>query len=339
MPEGAGRGRAGPAQRAAAPARAVVLPYTAKRVSPTDLAEIGARLPALDPALRFLPFDVTEPPGWLAEPPALPCVTLCLNNAPAHALVERLPGPKWVPRPLGKIEQLRRLREAGLRLPPTALFRGDLAPDRRRFGEMLIVKPTGPGTSRARGIEVIPTAEFARHRARLAETHAEAIAAGMPPVVQRYVRTGRRPTHVRVLCAFGRPILTYRTTAPEPFRPGRDRGAGAGTSNASDRRERRLEHDPRIAAFGARAARAFPETPVMGIDVIREAPGGGLYVLEANFGNIAPLSSPVCAGLRAELGAEAMLAQFSAYDVIAEGIAARAAEAARDGLSPRPSAP
>jgi hypothetical protein len=44
------------------------------------------------------------------------------------------------------------------------------------------------------------------------------------------------------------------------------------------------ENDPEIIAFAENAHRAFPNIPLLGTDIIRDAATGQLYVLEVNSG-------------------------------------------------------
>src|SRR6478752_3189314 len=57
---------------------------------------------------------------------------------------------------------------------------------------------------------------------------------------------------------------------------------------------RSICNDPEIVALGERAHEAFPECPVLGVDIIRESQTGRLYVLEVNpHGAVWHLSSPL----------------------------------------------
>lgn len=305
----------------------VYLPYLRKRVTEQDLRILAGKIAILAPEITLHGIDVENPPPWLLAPPLRKSFTFTLNVTRAAKLMADVPGPKYIARGISKPKQLKRLEKAGVRVPATAPFSEALAPDPDRFSPYIFVKTTAPGSSRARGIVFLRTEEFPARAAEIAAQFAEDIAAGHIPLVQAHVPTGLHPTHVRVLTFFGHPLMVYRTTAPAPFDPEKlaDTAEGAATSNASDRRDRRLEDDPEITAFGAHAAAAaFPETPVMGMDILRHVETGELYCIEANVGNTAPLSAPVTGSLRDDLGTEAMLAQFSAYDVIAEEVVRRA---------------
>ena len=43
-----------------------------------------------------------------------------------------------------------------------------------------------------------------------------------------------------------------------------------------------LNHDREIIELGERAHAAFPQIPLLGVDIIREQPSGKLYVIEVN---------------------------------------------------------
>ena len=47
-------------------------------------------------------------------------------------------------------------------------------------------------------------------------------------------------------------------------------------------RVRTVCNDPEIIALGERAHKAFPESPVIGVDIIRHSQSGRLYMLETN---------------------------------------------------------
>lgn len=310
-------------------AAVVALPHSPERVTAADIAAIGCRLRALDPGIALRAVAGGTRPGWVDRPPAR-TLAVSLNVVPVGDALDGWPGPRFLARPVPKLAQLRALDRVGVALPVTATLTARTPVTEELFGPFVMVKTTALGTERAKGIELVRTAVFERHRERLLARYAAEAAQGFFPVVQAHVPTGPRPTHMRVLTCFGRAILMYRTTARAPFDPGRmgETAGGEATSNAGRDRERRLEMDPEMQALGEAAARAFPDTPVVGVDVVRSETDGRLVVLEANMGNIAPLSAPICGALREDLGARAVLDQFGAYDVIALEIARRVPGAA-----------
>ena len=72
--------------------------------------------------------------------------------------------------------------------------------------------------------------------------------------------------------------------------------------------------------YARRASAAFPEIPVLGVDVIREAASGDLYLLEVNAaGYTWQISSDYGKILKVKHGID-LAAQFGALDIIAEGL-------------------
>ena len=64
---------------------------------------------------------------------------------------------------------------------------------------------------------------------------------------------------------------------------------------------RAICNDSEIISLGQNAHRAFPECPVIGVDIIRESQSGRLYVLEANpHGDVWHFSSPFAKNLDPE---------------------------------------
>ena len=71
---------------------------------------------------------------------------------------------------------------------------------------------------------------------------------------------------------------------------------------------------PRSVALGERAHEAFPECPVLGVDIIRDIQTGQLYLLEVNpHGSVWHLSSPFVKKVDPEY-VRARYAQFNALD-------------------------
>jgi hypothetical protein len=118
-------------------------------------------------------------------------------------------------------------------------------------------------------------------------------AAGPSPVllVQEFVYTGRWPVSYRVNTLFGRVLYSMVLTG-NPARPtleGPDdfdaRGAlGRAVSIVSNARDSSAEFCmvPEIIRLGERAAHAFPDIPMLGIDILKNAVTGELAVIEVN---------------------------------------------------------
>ena len=184
---------------------------------------------------------------------------------------------------LPKSEEYRALEAAGIPVPRWALLGPDLSPDLSEFPDYVVTKPD-------RGWRGANVKIKRRGRVRY-RPPADGEAAESPYVlVQEFIYTGRWPVSYRVTSLFGSVIHCWRVeadrsrrplTSPDAFAGGE---AGGGMSIVSSARDSvfTLCDDPEIIEFGTTAHRAFPDIPLLGIDVVRDALTGELYVLEVN---------------------------------------------------------
>jgi hypothetical protein len=184
-----------------------------------------------------------------------------------------------------KSEEYRALERANIPVPRWALLTEHHAPDLTPLGEYVVVKPDCGG----RGAEVrIRRASRVRWKAPVNERARTENRSGL--IAQQFVYTGKWPVSYRVTTLFGKVLFAFRIEADRGRRPlpGPDRFAGGddggGLSICSSGRGCRVEmcHDREIIAFGEQAHRAFPDHPLLGIDVVREEATGKLYVIEVN---------------------------------------------------------
>jgi D-alanine-D-alanine ligase-like ATP-grasp enzyme len=90
----------------------------------------------------------------------------------------------------------------------------------------------------------------------------------------------------------------------------------------------RLDIDPDVIALAAKAHAAFPDVPVQGVDIVREAGTGKLFVIEINAGwNTWHFSSPFGKKLQAEFGLD-YHGQFGGFSVAADALVEAAATGA-----------
>jgi hypothetical protein len=180
-----------------------------------------------------------------------------------------LRGKVYACRQLGKIEEVRRMSEAGLRVPATVLLGPDTRLDPRRWGPFTVLKPMvgrqGKDVRLVRTRDVRWTAS--------------------PTIAQLFIDTGPKARNHRVTTVFGRPIFSWVSEwlAPRPFLDGHgdDPVDLPIAANAGERRIV-LNSDPDVIRHAQEISRAFPEIPVLGIDMVREAATGHLYGIEVN---------------------------------------------------------
>ncbi|MCL3883943.1 hypothetical protein [Marivita sp. GX14005] len=297
----------------------IILPYTPERTTARDIEWIGRCLERRDRKVRLLAYDDALTPVALAEPLGARTVTVTLNNNSPSPIFEFLPGPKFFARRRSKAGLVADLAATGALMPHSEAFTLETVPDEARFGPYMAIKTTAPGTTRAKGIHVFKTRDFADLRARLLALYRAEMAAGFAPVLQQYIPTGPKPKHTRVSTFLGAPIVCFHTIAPAPFDPAALTGLAGGeaTSNYSAERTRVLADDAEMVEMAKTVCAGFPETSVISLDMVRCVETGRVYCIEVNLGNLCVLSAPICGGLRRDLGAEAVLKQFGSYDTIA----------------------
>ena len=311
-----------------------------------DFEEIARKISDLDPTIAVYCSDHSVTRVMPDDAWKRPTLTVALLEK-FMADIKR--GPVLANRAIYKTSQYRIFVQAGLSTPPTLRFVPGMKLDPIMFGEYVVIKPTNPNLAsygrgiqlfRRRKLEMMGIGDFPRnhliHRDR----------SGF--IVQRYIDTGPRLPLYRVVTIFGTPLYIWlgQEKVPQPPPGGTDEEIESHriTSNTGNFREVSLTVDDDILALASRVGDAFPETPALGIDIIREHNSGRLYVLECNpGGNIWHFSSKLATSVRQRLGgaslvgakkAEAigrqmLIDQLGAFDRAAEVLVRKVRELAR----------
>jgi hypothetical protein len=217
---------------------------------------------------------------------------------------------------LGKDVQSRRLADIGVPTPKAATLTSLRAFGPEEWGEFVIVKPNNADSGA--GVRLLRTIDVGARCDRLT-------AANDQLRVESYIDHSEEgyPTEYRVLSMFGRALYCSRNRwanqrlplaeiADDPF------GIIASNSTAMGGRQRSLCNDPEIISLGERAHSAFPECPLIGVDIVRDCQSGRLYVLEANpHGAVWHLSSTLARKMDPEHVRD-LYAQFNALDLAAD---------------------
>ncbi len=227
-----------------------------------------------------------------------------------------------------KVEQLRRLKAAGVPVPKWALLRPDQTFDAKGWSGHVVIKPADGLSSDGAGIRVLA-----------AETlHGQSMRAFAPGtvgstgamIVQQFVDNGPHLDYWRVLALFGRPLYCARIGLREPVALTADGAPADGapvTAHLVKAVDKRREYisDPDILALAPRCHRALSGAPLHGIDVLRSERTGRLYVLELNPGGNTWhfSSSTIRAQGRVAENEAARREQFDAFTVAAEVLVER----------------
>ena len=146
---------------------------------------------------------------------------------------------------------------------------------------------------------------------------------GQAMLAQRFIDTGPFTENHRVGVVLGRAVFamaaTWRFARPSIDLGGSDPVDVAIASNAAERRIE-LSFATDVIDCACRAARAFPDIPVLGVDVVREATSGNLYILEVNAAGYTWFSANYYEELLKKKHGLDLANQFGALPVIADAL-------------------
>jgi hypothetical protein len=232
-------------------------------------------------------------------------------------------GKVYAGSPIPKLEQIARFKAAGLPVPVSAEITPDVVLPAETFGSHVVVKPGFSEASRGRDI-MLMRREAVRFKRR--EDYPEDHPGRYGPMfAQRFIDTGAFVNHHRVLTLFGEPLLAFKTTATAA-RPSLDAPDDVLATIAvkARRRDGPIAREPTgdadVLALARRAYAALPEIALQGIDIIREAGSGKLFVLEANPGGNTWIFSKgaMTERLKKALGVDRLTDQFDAFTTAAK---------------------
>jgi hypothetical protein len=215
-----------------------------------------------------------------------------------------------------KLEQIERLSRQGLPVPVTATLTRDLIVNPAQWGRYVVAKPLRG--SKGRDVYLVQTTVLSTRYAELTLNDTRTM------VIQPYIEHSESgyPTEYRVLTLFGRVLYAARNSWAVARPPLEEIAANPkGIIASNDKhfgRRRTVCNDPEIIALGERAASAFADCPVLGVDVVRDAGSKKLYVMEVNpSGRVWHFSSPLAMNLFTAEHRGDLYAQFGALDRIA----------------------
>lgn len=301
--------------------------------SPEDFVEIAARISLQAPEIGIFIADYRRPDPRLEEA-AASRPTLVFSPCALKSFLPRR-GAVAAGRAIDKPAQLTRLQQLGIPVPKWAVLAPELRLDPADWGPYVMLKPTSSRSAKAKGLVIAPT-ETIRHQSPGDYPEGHHGRHG-PLMVQTFIVTGTAATHYRVLTLFGEALtcLLNERNAPLPElaalkAPLVSEEIATNSHSPSDRTFR-LAHDPDVLDLAKRAHAAFPEVPVKGVDIIRDAKTGVLYVLELNCtSNAWHISSNYFAEFRTGiLERQHQIAQFGAWDVAAKVLIEKTRELAR----------
>ena len=218
-----------------------------------------------------------------------------------------------------KDEQYRRLARLGVPLPDWTVIAPETVLDPAQWGPYVVVKPA----LGRKGAEI-----FIKKTGRVRYKPPERFAEGHPVrkaplLAQRFIYTGKWPSNFRVVTFFGRALLCWHCEAAHHYVPLHSRWdfkAKGGITVVSNKVDSsyRLARDADVIALAEQAHAAFPDQPLLGIDIVRDADSGKLYVIECNPRGDAWLVSSDMGRMIEAANRLNFMEQFGALDVAAD---------------------
>jgi hypothetical protein len=269
-----------------------------------DFEEIAQSIHRINPTLRIFQLPATLNARLPQSDWMFPTLTVALQKSFGLPVLR---GPVLRNLSIGKFDQQDLFRSNRLATPPAQPFSFGMALDPIMFGDFVVLKP-GDLAKTSKGDRV-----FLFRRKRLASLGEKDLPPGHPLrqdresyVVQRFIDTGRFPCHYRVQTMFGRALYCWRQTL-RAERPPLDAPdaviESAVVASQGGERIFELSAEQDVLDLACSVHRALPDTPILGIDIVRDAASRKLYVLECNAGgNTWHFSSEMGAICRASLG-------------------------------------
>ncbi|MEM7444711.1 MAG: hypothetical protein AAF414_15420 [Pseudomonadota bacterium] len=299
----------------------LLLHYFPRVVFRSDFDGMAERVRALAPDIHVdvLATDRSHPLAVLRAA-TRPTVSVEFNHPKFPRVLRGKIYRHW--RKGAKSRQYRVMEQAGLPVPRWVDLTPETKLDPEDWGKYVVLKPDLG--MRGAYVRVNRTARV-RYRPpeELEEDNPARKGGGM--LVQRLVYTGDHPVSYRVVTLLGTPLFAKRyegSRAPSFTKnsSGALHATGSSVVATGVGCKVTLCDDPEILDLARRTHAAFPDIPVLGIDLARDLEDGSLWVLEVNpDGGTWALGSPGGKKLRESTGLD-LYGQFGALDRAAEAL-------------------
>ena len=295
------------------------------RYDPADFVDIGNRVAALAPDIRVFVVGSTKSANKV--PAAIwrdPTLTIAFSGGSNFNPIR---GRFICNRKIKKLEQVAVLRSAGIPVPHSEIFKPGMKLDAKIWGDLVLLKAAPVDiSSRVEKIQLYRRSKL--EAMALADFPEEYAVRRMPMILQPFIDTGIKPSKYRVLTFCGEVLYAQylELVQPRSSLAAADEELESATV-ATSGVERVYFHGnyPEVAELGRRVARTFPNVPILGVDIIRDANNGQLWVLEINAGgNVWHFSSPRWAERRKRFPEilKQMHTQYNAFDTAARALIA-----------------
>jgi len=246
--------------------------------SQADFEELAQWTAALDPELAVHVVGDSRAADLAANVPDLP--TLTVSIGPLMKFVPRR-GAVLQGQHVAKSTEYRALEAIGVPVPRWVRLLPDKTPSLEQFGDYVVTKPDFGARGAEVRIERRSCARWTPPRTQLSLGFGGPL---NPRLAQEFVYTGPWPNSYRVATLFGHALWSLRIEANHARAPLHARADFHGQSIVSSGQgcTFTLANDAGVIALAERASKAFPRVPMLGIDILRDAESGELFVIEPN---------------------------------------------------------
>jgi hypothetical protein len=260
------------------PRRVLVLITNPAVNSEADFAELAGWIAEASPETAVFVLPDAPEADALARVPDLP--TLTVSPAPVRRLRPRR-GPLLQGQLVAKSFEYRALDSIGIPVPRWSRLLPGRPPELEGFGPYVVTKPDFGARGADVRLERREQARWTRPRTELAEHFGGPF---NPRVAQEFVYTGAWPRSYRVATLLGTALYSFKVEADHARQPLLDRARFSGQSVVASGHGCTFElcSDPEIWNLAERAHAALPNVPLLGVDILRDADSGKLFVIELN---------------------------------------------------------
>jgi len=297
-----------------------------------DFRKIARRIRKIDPSIDVLifgneinPYQI--PDHFLKQP----LLTIYLVNPPPEDFKPQ--AGLLAVKSIGKIKEYEHFKAHNIPCLPIEEFKWGMVLDESIYGDWVVLKPQHI-QSTGQDINMVPTAMIPK--ITLDDFPDNHLIRQDSYFVQKFVRTGARPTHYRANIFLDTVVYsrsnTHRLNYPEYQSDLKILLSQTVASNDHHNREAKLEIDNEMNVFALNVAKTFPSNPFFGVDMIRDDETKEIYVLEVNLGgNIWHFSSEISkkAGFITSDVRKPMILQYNAWDRSAEALVRKTHELAK----------
>jgi hypothetical protein len=289
-----------------------------------DFHQIARRAHRLDPSITVVPIAEHLHSSLIPKPLLnLPMLVIFLVNPPDKEF--HIAG-KMAVKHMTKLEEYEHFKKHNIPCLPIESFTWGMTLDKSTYGDWVVLKPQTLQSS-GKDVNMVPTDLIPT--LTLEDFPEDHLMRQDQYYVQKFVKTGDRPSHYRVLVFCGEVLMSTQSiskiTLPETVEIKNILKISV-ASNNQEYREVKLFKNEKVINFALGISHVLKTIPLLGIDILQDDLTKELYVLETNAGgNVWHFSSKIGRYFRhAAGGKKNFILQYNAWDRAAEALVKKA---------------